>query len=398
MPSRPPFSGPAFLSHGFRPFFLEASLFALGVVPAWILVWRGDLRVGGPFAPLDWHIHEMLFGYAAAVIAGFLFTAVPNWTGRLPVRGWPLGALALIWALGRFAVAGGLGLPAVAVMAVDCAFLVLITVVISIEIVAGRNWRNLRVVIPVALLCLANVVFHLEVLLSGASDVGRRLGFAVILFLLTLIGGRIIPSFTRNWLVQRGAGRLPAAFGRFDALCLLAGAAALLAWTALPRSAVTAFLLLAAGILHLLRLGRWRGFATWPSPLLLMLHVAYAFVPAGMIAMAVAGRTDPAIGYHLFGIGAIGGMTVAVMARATRGHTGRTLEAGRWINAAFVLVIASALTRAFLPDAAVLGMDGTTLAAILWTAGFAAFCLRAGPWLALPNAARRMPSRPSPGA
>lgn len=290
MPSKAPYTGPALISYGFRPFFLLATLFALLAIPVWLLVWRGTFALSGPFSPIDWHIHEMLFGYAAAVIAGFLFTAVPNWTGRRPVRGLPLGLLALLWLSGRIAVAGGFGLPAEGVMVLDCAFLLVATLVIGMEIMAGRNWRNLRVLVPVALLWAANVIFHLEAMQTSAADLGVRLGFAVVVFLLMLIGGRIIPSFTRNWLTKRDASRLPAPFGRVDGIALLAGAAALLVWVAAPASVLAKLLLALAAALHILRLARWKGEATWPSPLLLMLHVSYAFVPAGLLALAMAKR------------------------------------------------------------------------------------------------------------
>lgn len=393
MPEKSPYHGPALFGYGFRPFFLAACLFGLGAVPVWILVWHGDLRLSGPFEGVDWHVHEMLFGYAAAVIAGFLFTAVPNWTGRLPLRGWPLVGLLALWLLGRLAVAGAVPLPWWAVMILDSLFLLAISAAIGREIIAARNRKNLRVVIPVSLLFAANVLFHLEVALTGSSGHGRRLGFAVVVFLVMLIGGRIIPSFTRNWLAQRGAPRLPAPFGRFDALCMAAGGAALLAWVAAPAAVLTALLLAAAGLLHIARLARWRGGATLASPLLLMLHVAYAFVPAGLLATAAFGAGNPAMGLHLWGIGAIGGMTVAVMMRATRGHTGRSLVAGPWLTAAFWMIVAAALVRGLLPGTEAAGLDGITLSALLWTLGFGILSVRIAPWLALPSPARRTPSR-----
>jgi uncharacterized protein involved in response to NO len=391
MTSRTSYAGPALFSYGFRPFFLAASVFALGVMPAWLLVGQGSMEIGGPFHPIDWHVHEMLFGYTAAVVAGFLFTAIPNWTGRLPVCGWPLVILATLWALGRIAVAGGFDMMPVAVMLLDCGFLGLVTLAIAREIVAGRNWRNLLVVIPVSLLTLANILFHLEAMQTGSSGAGRRLGFAVVVFLLMLMGGRIIPSFTRNWLVQRGSRQFPVPFGRYDGLCLVAGAVALLAWTIRPDSRLTALVLVAAGILHFTRLVRWRGHATWPSPLLLMLHAAYAFVPMGLVALGSGAPS--AVGLHLLGIGAVGGMSVAVMIRATRGHTGRSLVAGPALTTAFGLVVLSALVRAFFPAAGLAGLDGIAIAGVLWTLGFGIVAVRLGPWLAAPAAQKRTPSR-----
>jgi uncharacterized protein involved in response to NO len=396
MSRRSAYDGPAVFGHGFRPFFLVAVLFALGAIPLWLLVWRGEVALGGPFHAVDWHVHEMLFGYAGAVIAGFLFTAIPNWTGRMPTRGWPLMALVALWLAGRLSVAGVLALPPAMVMVADGAFLVAIGATAAAEIAAGRNWRNLTVLAPVLLLAAANLVFHLEAMRTGGADVGRRLGLAAVVFLITLIGGRIVPSFTRNWLAQRGAARLPAPFGRFDGLCLAAGGVALLGWTLLPESRAVAVLLALAGLLYLARLSRWLGWATWRSPLLPMLHVAYLFVPLGLLATAAAatGYIAAAAGLHLLGIGAIGGMTVAVMMRATRGHTGRSLVAGPWLTAAFAVVAGAALVRAapeVLP-----GLDGIVVSAVLWTLGFGILAVRLTPWLVLPSAAPRRPSRPAP--
>lgn len=394
MTQRDTYRGPALFSYGFRPFFLSATLFALCVVPAWWLVWRGDIGVGGPFLPTDWHVHEMVFGYGAAVVAGFLFTAVPNWTGRLPARGWPLAVLLALWLAGRLACAGLAGLGPVGVMIVDQAFLLAVAAMIAREIVAGRNWRNLKVLVPVSLLWLANVVFHAEAMARGGADLGRRLGIALLIFLILLIGGRIVPSFTRNWLAQRGSARLPVAFNRFDALCLGAGAAALVAWVVAPWSLLCAGLGALAAALHLARLARWRGHATWRSPLLLMLHLAYLSVPLGFASVAAAalGLVPSAVGAHVMGIGAVGGMTAAVMMRATMGHTGRPLAAGPALTGAFALILAAAAARVAGPTLSVGAVDGVGLSALLWTAGFALIALRIGPWLALPKAARKAPS------
>ncbi|MEO9530846.1 MAG: NnrS family protein, partial [Roseibium sp.] len=274
-PNRNSYDGPALFSYGFRPFFLAASLFAIAAILIWMLALEGELELGGPFSPSDWHSHEMLFGYASAVIAGFLFTAIPNWTGRMPKQGRPLVLLLVLWIAGRLACAGLFGLGAVPVMLLDSGFLAAIVAMVIVEIIAGRNWRNLMVVVPVLLLFVANLGFHLEALAFGGADIGRRLGLAVVIFLVTLIGGRIIPSFTRNWLVKRSPAHLPVPASRFDAVCLVVGAAALLAWAFHPHDGPVGGLLLAAAALHFIRLSRWQGARTGASPLLLILHVAY---------------------------------------------------------------------------------------------------------------------------
>lgn len=388
------YEGPAVLSMGFRPFFLACALWATIAVPVWVLAWGGWVTLGGPFVPTDWHIHEMVWGFGAAAIAGFLFTAVPNWTGRMPMQGWPLALLLGLWLLGRLAVGGLLGLPPLGVLAADAAFLLAVALMIGREIVAGRNWRNLMVLGPVTLLLAGNVVFHLEAMASGSAEVGRRLGLAVVVFLITLIGGRIIPSFTRNWLAQRDAERLPVPANRFDMACLVAGGAALLLWSLWP-GAIAGSALVVAGVLHAVRLARWRGWDTRRSAILLMLHVAYGFVPLGLVAVGLAGwgLLPPAVGMHLLGVGAMGGMILAVMMRATMGHTGRELAAGPVLAVAFGLVVAAAGLRAGLAEAVVLGVSGLTGAAALWTLAFAAFAARVGPWLLAPRVAARRPGR-----
>jgi uncharacterized protein involved in response to NO len=262
------------------------------------------------------------------------------------------------------------------------------------EIVAGKNWRNLMVLVPVLVFLAANVAFHVEAMQTGVSDIGRRLGLAVVVFLITLIGGRIIPSFTRNWLAKRGATHMPVPFDRFDGVCLGAAAVSLLAWSCHP-GAITGTGLILAGLLHAVRLSRWRGQATWRSPLLAMLHVAYAIVPLGLVLTGLAGwgLLSLAAGLHLLGVGAIAGMTLAVMTRATMGHTGRELVAGPSMAGAFAMVIVAAGLRAGLPEATILGLPGLTWAATLWTCAFGVFVLRVGPWLLLPQAARKQPNR-----
>lgn len=383
------YTGPALFSYGFRPLFLMAGAFAVLALPLWMAVWTGRVALAGPFTPTDWHIHEMLFGYTSAVIAGFMFTAIPNWTGRMPTRGWPLMALAALWMAGRLAVAGAWPLGPVQVMVLDCAFLSAIGAMITVEIVAGRNWGNLRVVVPVLLYLAANLAFHLEALQGGSADAGRRLGFAMVVVLIGLIGGRIIPSFTRNWLAKQGPGPMPVPFGRFDAASLVLLLLALLAWVAAPDARLTGLALILAGAVQAVRLTRWRGWRVWRSALLLMLHLAYAFIPTGLVALGltVSGILPAAVGLHLLGIGAIGGMTLAVMMRASLGHTGRELQAGPLLTLAFVSVALAALLRVAVPSE-----PGLWLAAALWTCGFAIFVARLAPVLTRPNPARRRPS------
>lgn len=371
------YDGPAILSYGFRPFFFLGALYGGLAILLWLPLLFGWLALKTAFDPVDWHIHEMLFGFLPAIVTGFLLTAVPNWTGRLPVQGKPLGILVALWLIGRVAVLFSAVIGPITAGFLDCAFLLTVAGVIANEIVAGRNWRNLKVLIPVTVLLFANVLFHAEAYFSGTSDYARRLAVAAAVMLIILIGGRIIPSFTRNWLARERPGRLPAAFGRFDATSVATSAAAFALWVAAPMSTAAGLTMVAAGILHLLRLARWAGDRTWREPLVLVLHLSYLFVPAGFVLAGLAALTPaavlPAAGLHAFGAGAIGTMTLAVMMRASLGHTGHALVMSRLSQAIYASAAAAALARM---AAAFDGADFERLVALsglLWALSFMGF-------------------------
>jgi len=369
------YDGPALLSYGFRPFFLLAALYSGLAMLVWLPMFYGELSAATTFVPRDWHIHEMLFGYVAAVVTGFLLTAIPNWTGRLPLQGMPLLVLVTVWFLGRIAVSTSAWIGWASAAVVDSAFLVLVAAAAAREIAAGRNWRNLRVVAVIAVLALANIGFHLEAHFFGAADYTIRTGLGAIVLLITLVGGRIVPSFTHNWLARADAGRLPASFARFDAVTAAGSAVALLLWIAMPAALVTAFALLLAGILQAARLARWAGERTYREPLVFILHIAYAFVAIGFLLTAASalGLVADSAGIHAWSTGAIGIMTLAVMTRASLGHTGRPLTASVTTMAIYVAVIIAALARiaaALLPVWSELLLE---VAALAWTAAFLGF-------------------------
>lgn len=377
------YNGPALFSYGFRPFFLAAGLWAAFGILLWLPQYLGVLTIPTSFGALDWHVHEMLYGYVTASIAGFLLTAIPNWTGRLPVNGWPLAGLAALWLAGRCAILISAQIGPVVAAVVDVSFLLTLAAVAGREIVAGRNWRNLRVLVVLVVLIAGNVVFHAEVLFNGAADYGIRLGIAGVIVMIMLIGGRIVPSFTNNWLVKNNPGRLPISFSRFDMIAIAAGAIALLAWVGLPAHAVTGTLLLLAGALHFVRLVRWAGDRTADDRLVLVLHVGYAFIPLGFVlvgASALMNSIPASAGIHAWTAGGVGLMTLAVMTRATLGHTGHPLKAGLSTQAIYGLVLMGALLRiaAALSGSIVLLECGGAL----WIAGFAGFVIVYGPLLA----------------
>lgn len=377
------YAGPVLFSYGFRPFFLGGALWAALSILLWLPQYSGEWSLPTAFALIDWHIHEMLYGYVAAIVTGFLLTAIPNWTGRFPVNGLPLAGLAALWLAGRIAIAGsaiwGLRLAAV----IDIAFLTALAAVAAREIIAGRNWRNMRVLVILGILIVGNVAFHIEVIAHGRADFGIRIGIAAAISLIMLIGGRIIPSFTHNWLVRKNPGRLPRSFSRFDALVLSVSALALILWIGMPQQAVSGVALMIAGVLQAARLARWAGDRTFGERLVLVLHVGYSFVPIGFVLLAAAilwpSQVPASAGLHAWTAGAIGLMTLAVMTRASLGHTGHELVASSPTQLMYLCLLIAACARilaAFHPSIILLHIAG-----VAWVAAFGGFAIVFGPLL-----------------
>ena len=386
------YRGPAILGYGFRPFFLLGAIWSALAVAIWLPMLSGSLSLPIALSPIEWHVHELLYGYLPAVAAGFLLTAVPNWTGRLPVTGPPLLGLLLVWVAGRMAmlVSAGIGAPAAA--AIDLSFLAVLAGVLGREIVRGRSTQNLKVLALIGLLFAGNAVFHLEAMRAGASQgYGMRMGIGTAIVLITVIGGRIVPSFTRNWLARRPPGALPTPFNRFDMVAVAGGAAAIAAWIAAPTHLVTAALALGGGLLHAVRLGRWAGYRTLREPLVLVLHAGYAFVPIGflLVALGIAapGLVAPTGALHGWTAGAIGLMTLAVMTRASLGHTGRPLTATLSVQLIYLAAGVAALAR-ILAAFDVARTPLLHLSATAWVAAFGGFAVVYWPLLTRARAAR----------
>jgi len=369
IPRYRPFAGPALLRQGFRPFFLGAGIWAVAAMVLWIGAVQGYVAIPTAFDPIGWHAHEMLFGFVVAAIAGFLLTAIPNWTGRMPLQGMPLAALLAVWLAGRAAVFGSAWIGSGIAAALDLSFLALLLAVVSREILAGRNWRNLPMPVVLGGLLVANGLTHADAVgLAATGPLGQRLGIGIVILLVGLVGGRIIPSFTLNWLKKRGGSNLPASFGVLDRGALALAAAALAIWVSAPESQIGGAALIAAGVASLVRLARWRGNLTLPEPLVWSLHLGFVWVGVGLPLVGLSALlpdVPPAAGLHALTAGAMGGMTLAVMTRATLGHTGRPLTANRRTAAVYLLVAAAATLRVaapFLPD---------LYLALLWTSGLA---------------------------
>lgn len=360
------------LALGFRPFYLVGALSAVILLPLWLAALDGHLTLPVPDA-LGWHAHEMLLGFAAAIIAGFLFTAVRHWTGGETPRGASLGALVLLWLAGR--IAPFVITPEIAAV-IDLAFLPTVAIAVARPIAAMTPARGKRrpwlPVIMLTLLSLANLLHH-----TGQIDIARALGFGVVTMLIAVIAGRVIPSFTMT-----GAQvSVPAAPAR-DRIALISLGIAIALDIAAQVVALPAALLatvnIAAALAHAARLQQWRSHRALRVPLLAILHVAYAWLPVALLlrGLAALDLVSPALALHALGVGAMAGLMLGMMTRSSLGHTGRPLKAGPVEIAIYTAITLAALLRL----CAGLHTDWTLpllcAAGLAWEAAFGLFLLR----------------------
>ncbi|HXG81776.1 MAG TPA: NnrS family protein [Sphingomicrobium sp.] len=379
---------PPVLRAGFRPFFLLAAVWAIAVVALWLSALAGSIFLPTRFDPLSWHRHEMLFGFVSAAIAGFLLTAIPNWTGRLPISGVRLAGLVSLWMAARLAILFSVSVGGLIALIVEAAFLLALAGSCAREVIVSRN-RNIPIVGVILLFAAASAVDHLEMLGLIATDgLGWRGGFALVLVLITLIGGRIIPSFTANWLIKQGQARLPGQPSIFDHLTIGATVAALGCWAFQIEATLAASLLFVAGLLQVGRLARWGGWRTAREPLVLILHVAYAWLPMGLLllGLSIVDMNVPGTaGLHALGAGAMASMVLAVMTRATLGHTGRELRADGGTVLIYSLATAGAAVRVSAPWLPFDYLVLIKVAGALWGGAFLLFLAFYGPKLVAPR-------------
>ena len=286
---------------------------------------------------------------------------------------------------GRVAVFSSAALGRIAAAAIDCAFLMVFAAVVAREVIAGRNWRNLKVIAIVLALALANVAFHVEDATSGFAEYATRAALGFIVLLILLIGGRVTPSFTNNWLARTGARERPVPFGRPDGAVLAVSGASLALWVVWPEDVATGALALSAGAANVWRLSRWRGLAARRDPLVLVLHAGFFFAAAGFLVAGARALWPAAIpsaaGVHIWAVGAVGVMTLAMMTRATLGHSGRALIASKATQFAYASVIVALVARvamAFMPQ---IGLPLLDLASAAWVLAFAVFLCAYAPLL-----------------
>lgn len=382
-PLEPPRGG-ALLRLGFRPFYLGAAAFACLAVPWWIALFLGRARLTPSVAPALWHAHEMLFGFAAAVIIGFLLTAGKAWTGLATPRGARLGALVALWLAARVAAVTG---PQALYALLDLLLLPVVAAVFLTLLLRARNRRNLPLAGILILLSLANLAFHLAALgfLDIAPQRALHAALALIVMIECVIAGRVVPAFT----LSATPGLKLAARPRLEAVTLAATAAALALWVFLPPGPLTLAALALAAILHLARQWRWQPWVTRSRPILWILHAAYFWLPLGfaLLALAQAGWVSASAGIHAWAIGATGGLIIGMITRTARGHTGRPLRASPVEVLAYLLVLGAAVLRVLLPLAAPSWYGAALVAAALaWSAAFALYLFIYTPWLLRPRA------------
>lgn len=377
-----------FFRGGFRPFFFAGAAWAVIALALWICSLHGEVAVPTALDPLAWHRHEMLFGFVGAVIAGFLLTAVPNWTGRLPIAGWPLAGLFSLWAAARLAVlfsgAVTLWLAALA----DVGFFLVLGLLAAREVLEANN-RNTPVVGMVLAFGLADGLDYLaNSSVIPLPDIGWQLAVALVVLLISLIGGRIIPSFTRNWMAKQGIkSGLPTQPGRFDLVVVGATAVALFAWLVGPPETPIGVVLVAAAVLQAVRWARWRGWRTFADPLVLILHVGYVWIPVGLalLGLSLMDLVPGSAAIHSLTAGAMATMILAVMTRASLGHTARQLKAGPLTVVLYLLVTVGATVRVATSLGLVDYSIGIEIAGLAWGGAFLLFLISYAPVLWRPR-------------
>jgi len=380
------------LAKGFRPFFLLSALAAGAAMLAWLAALGGVLGQRGALTGISWHAHEMLFGFGLALLAGFLLTAVPNWTKLPAVTGPRLLALIVLWGAGRLAVGLDAVLPGELVMAVDVAFPLSLALVIAWPILRARSSRNYGIPLSVGLLAVACAASHAAArgtLALRDPQMALRLGVDLIIVIIVVIGGRIVPLFTGNALKRAaGAGEAPTVRTRDarDSLAVVTACAVVAVDAAQLPSTVAGALFGVAALAQGARMVGWRSPLTVREPLLWILHVGYAWVALGYLAKAAAAFSPTLISgstaTHTLAAGALGTFAVGMIGRVSMGHTGRPLVASKTMTAAFALVVSAGVARVM----AALGVSAALHAsATLWILAFAALAVAVAPVLLRPR-------------
>jgi uncharacterized protein involved in response to NO len=372
-------------AYGFRPFFLAAIAWALVAIVAWTVVRAVGAMPLPHLPPQLWHGHEMLFGFFTAAIAGFLLTAVPGWTATRVFAGWPLALLTLLWLLGRTAFAFANALPSWFVALAELPFLPALAGMVAVPLLRARN-RNMPLLLVLVALWLVDATFVYAMTLGKlplASSM-LRVGLDIVLLLITVIGGRVVPSFTAGALRRRGIEAPIRSHVAVEAITITAMVAVVAVDLIAPAHSVAAIVAAVAALAHLIRLSGWRGTLTLGEPIVWVLHLAYLWLPVGLALKAVSlmTGTDWAAGWlHALTTGAASMMVVAVITRASLGHTGRELTVSLAVAISYAVLGAAAVARVAATALGSLQEWALGLAAVLWTIAFAILLFTYGPIL-----------------
>lgn len=375
---------PIFFTGGFRPFFLGAAAIALLNMLIWIGYLAGFIELHSLFSPSYWHLHEMMFGFVGAAIAGFLLTAVPNWTGRPALKGFNLASLFGLWILGRVTIFYSEFAGAYFAAIADLPLFFILCLYIFREISSQGTKRNLPIVILVFLFGCANALMHAELLWDiETAQYGYRLSVILVATLIMLIGGRIIPNFTANWLKQNGGDKMPTLMNKYDLFTIVWSLFSLLSWLFMPENMFTGYLFVGAAILNAIRLSRWQLLAIAKNPILLIMQVAYAWLVVGLLLFGVLiiwqiDQMDLPI--HAITVGAFTSMILAVMTRASLGHTGRKIIASKLTILVYVCINISVIARLLASFYYIYETGFLYISAIAWILAFGLFIIQYAPY------------------
>ncbi|PSU96524.1 NnrS family protein [Photobacterium kishitanii] len=361
----------------FRPFFIGAAVYAVVSIALWGLFWSGNTHISQLMYgnPLWWHSHEMLFGFAGAVIVGFLLTAVQTWTGQTGVKGAKLAFLFSLWLIARLGLI--FSTPSYLWMIVDCAWIVVATIFLAIPIIRVKQWRNVFFIPVLMMFTLLNVKYHLMVLKVIPDDLKATAlaTLTIIAAVVLVVGGRVIPFFTSRGTKTATITRISVI--EYAALIPIWILLIVTIYPGVVSSSLLAIVYIIAAVTNLIRFCRWRSNKAIRVPLLWSLHAAYLSLILGLAWLGgsyLNNNMSPTIGIHLIAIGGIGAMILAMMARVSLGHTGRKLQVGRWMTIAFMSLFGSLLTRTLLVVLMPISvLDAYVISAILWVIAFTIF-------------------------
>jgi uncharacterized protein involved in response to NO len=373
-----------FWRDAFRPFYLGGSIFAALSVFMWLSTWyHGYAPPASTIAPLFWHVHEMVYGFAAAIIIGFLFTAARNWTGLPLPAGAPLAIIFGLWAAARLGMYFAYG---VTTAIIDSLLLLIVAAVLARSFIRARSYSAFPLTAVLILLAATNITFHVAMLTSAkiAPMTPLHAGLFLVIMMELIIGSRIVPGFTTSALPGVRILRSKPLNYATQALAALA----FITHIAAAPAPITGTLALLAGVAALVQLLGWNPLATRKRPILWILHVSYAWIPVGLILLGLASfgvwRFTPSAAIHAFAAGAIGGLILAMMTRTSLGHSGRIVTAGRceiWMYVLVVLAVLCRVAAALAPNVPGVYKWGMTAAGIAWMAAFTTFAIAYAPML-----------------